>query len=269
MGRRTVLLVAAILVAALGTTLVFFYVNSINDRAIADQRPTKVLVVTKLVPLGTKGSDAAAAGSFELETLPAKAIAQGAVDDTAAINDLVAKGPLYPGEQVLLAKFGQQADNSSLPVPDGKVAVSVQLSDPARVAGFVAPGSKVAVYVTVTVKDIKSGAATLPPVKIGDSTITPQIDGKTKDIDFTGVLLPEADVVAVGQTTVVPVKRTDESGNEQTEQIPKTILTLALDQDQAQKLVYASQKGELYFALVTGKTKVTKHPLTVINNLFD
>jgi pilus assembly protein CpaB len=268
MGRRTVLLVAAILVAALGTTLVFLYVNGINDRAIADQQPTRVLVAKSLIALGTKGSDAAAAGAFEQKTLPHDAVAPGAIDDVKPIADLVAKGPIYPGEQIILDKFGAPGSTGALPIPDGKVAVSVQLSDPARVAGFVAPGSKVAVYVTVTVKDVKSADASLPPVEIGGQKLVPTTQGKTKDIDFTGVLLPSAEVVAVGQTTVVPVKKTDASGNEQTEQIPKTILTLALDQDQAQKLVYASQKGELYFALV-GKTKVEKHPLTIIDNLFD
>ena len=37
MGRRTLLLVAAFVVAALGTTLVFLYVHGANDRALADQ----------------------------------------------------------------------------------------------------------------------------------------------------------------------------------------------------------------------------------------
>jgi pilus assembly protein CpaB len=46
MGRRTMLLVAAFVVAALGTTLVFLYVNGVNDRAVADQKQVRVLVAT-------------------------------------------------------------------------------------------------------------------------------------------------------------------------------------------------------------------------------
>ena len=41
MGRRTVLMLVAILVAALGSTLVFLYVQGINDRAIAEPGPRR------------------------------------------------------------------------------------------------------------------------------------------------------------------------------------------------------------------------------------
>ena len=44
MGRRLALLIAAVLAAALGTSLVYAYVNKADDRAIAGQRPVNVLV---------------------------------------------------------------------------------------------------------------------------------------------------------------------------------------------------------------------------------
>ena len=39
--------------------------------------------------------------------------------------------------------------SGALPIPSGKVAMSVQLGDPQRVAGFVKPGSEIAVFVTI------------------------------------------------------------------------------------------------------------------------
>ena len=260
MGRRTVLLVASILVAAVGTALVFLYVSSINDRAIADQEPTRVLVAKHLIELGTRGSDAAAAGAFELKTLPRNAIAAGAVADVKPIADLMAKGPIFPGEQILLDKFGAAGTTEALPLPDGTIAVSVQLSDPARVAGFVAPGSHVAVFATV---DRPSTATPAPR-----ATATQPATTGASDAKLTAVLLPKAEVVAVGATTVVPVKTTDSSGTEQTEPIPKTILTLALTPGDAQRLVFASQQGELYFGLTTDKSGVTTAPGTTLDNLF-
>ena len=37
MGRRSVLLIVAVVIAALGAAMVFLYVQGINDRAVADQ----------------------------------------------------------------------------------------------------------------------------------------------------------------------------------------------------------------------------------------
>ena len=53
---------------------------------------------------------------------------------------------IYPGEQILRNKFGTDlgVGESRLSIPKDKIAVSVNLSDPDRVAGFVNPGDHVA-----------------------------------------------------------------------------------------------------------------------------
>ena len=115
------------------------------------------------------------------------------------------------------------------------MAVSVQLGDPERVAGFVTNGSEVAVFVTVANTD-PTTQARLP--------------------DATEVLLTRVTVIGVGNTSVVTQTSTDTTGQQNTEQIPKTILTLAVTQDQATRLIHAAQKGALYFALLTPTSKV-------------
>ena len=64
MGRRVALLIAAIVIAAIGTTLVYLYAKQANDRAIADAKPVKVLVATALIPAGQTADQALAAGSL-------------------------------------------------------------------------------------------------------------------------------------------------------------------------------------------------------------
>ena len=63
-------------------------------------------------------------------------------------------------------------------------------------------------------------------------------------------------VIGVGNTSVVTQTSTDTTGQQNTEQIPKTIITLAVTQDQATRLIHAAQKGSLYFALLTPSSKV-------------
>lgn len=252
MGRRTVLLVVAVLIAALGTTLVFVYANNANDRALADQKPVKVLFAKSAIAPGVSASDASKAGAFELREIASKSVAPGALSDITPIADKVALAQIFPGEQIIAAKFGDRGAISSLPIPGDKVGVSVQLGDPARVAGFVQPGSNVAVFVTMTG---------------GQGGATAQ---NQQAQNFTRVLLPKVEVIAVGPSTFTTTTSSNSStGQTNTEQVPKAILTLALDQVDAQKLIYASQNGQLYFALLTADSKVAPGGPTTADNLFN
>src|SRR5699024_9872958 len=127
---------------------------------------------------------------------------------------------IYPGEQIIPAKFGNAASTTSLNIPKGKMAISVNLSDPARVAGFVNPGNDVAVFMNGSGQGGLSGT-------------------------FTQLLLPKVEAIGVVSTTVVSTTRTASSGQKTTEKLPRTLLTLAVDQKQAERLLYASANGDL------------------------
>jgi pilus assembly protein CpaB len=233
MGRRTVLLALSLVIAALGTTLVFLYVSGVDNRAAADQQLVNVLVAQEAIPAGTTAADAFA--SSKLEEVARKDVAPGAVSDLRQISDQVALGPIFPGEQILAAKFGKAGAAGGLreTIPEGKLAMSVQLGDPMRVAGWLSPGSHVAVFIN-----------------------TPR-GGSGPDI--TKVLLPDVEVLAVGGSSLVS---TQESTSGSGQQVPQTLITLAVDQEQAQQLVFGTQHGQLYLALRSNSSKVTKLPPT-------
>src|SRR5438105_2851029 len=149
MGRRTVLLVAAVLVAAIGAGLVGLYVHNVNQRVRARQAPQQILVAKKLIPAGTTGDTASVDGDLQFMQVPKAAVAVGALDEIGPVANLVALAPIYPGEQILRAKFGKQGDSTALSIPTaGTMALSISLSGPARVNGFVVPGSDVAVFLS-------------------------------------------------------------------------------------------------------------------------
>lgn len=239
MGRRTLLLIAALVVAALGTTLVFFYVDRVDERALRDQEPVNVLVAKTIIKAGTTGAQAEREGAFKLQPIPRTAAIDGYLRDARSIGDLVAVSDIYPGEQIIAPKFAAAGSTGALPIPPGKVGMSFQLGDPQRVAGFVQPGSEIAVFVTI--------AGALPDGTPG-----------------TRLLLPRVTVIAVGPTTLRPATGKDANN----EAVPTAILTLALDQMQGQRLVYASQNGTLYFALLTKDSKVAPGPGVGGRNLF-
>jgi pilus assembly protein CpaB len=250
MGRKAVLLVVAIVIAAVGATLVLLYVQGIDSRAIADQKPVKVLTVTSAIGLGESVASAQQSGKLELTEMPQASVLDGALTSTKSISSDVALSAVYPGEQVLAAKFGNASDaqTSKLTIPKDKLAISVQLDDPGRVAGFVTPGSYVAIF------------ASLDATAAGASAGGPAV---------TRVLLPSVAVLGVGQTTVLSNdKASEDSGSGATSGDPQTMMTIGVDQTQADKVIFASKNGTLSFGLLPKGTKVRADPGVTVSNLF-
>ena len=243
MGRRTVLLIVAALIAALGTGMVFLYVRGADNRAAAGQQPIQVLKAVAQINAGETLAAAQSAGKVALSTVPKAQLLTGAVNTTSGMGDRVALSAIYPNEQIITGKFGASGDQETLTIPDGSIATSVTLTDTGRVAGFVSPGAHVAVFLTT------NGDENLP--------------------DATRLLLPKAEVIAVGATTVVTsTEKTDPAAADATDAPPQTLVTLALTQTEAQKVAFAASRGELSFGLLNDKSKVQPDAGADPKNLF-
>lgn len=242
MDRRKILLVLAAAIAALGALLVFLYAQGADDRAQEDIESVQVLKAVKTIEPGENFDDAAASGKLQLQDVPRDQVQDGAQTDLTGLSGLVATSRIFTGEQIVSARWGGTVENTSLAIPDGMMAISVNLTDPARVAGFVNPGSEVSIFLT--------------------SSDLPQPT-------FTQMLLPRVQVLGVGATSTITSTRTDDDGAQTTEQLPATLITLALSQEDAERVTFAAANGELSVGLLTEKTKVgTKAPAITADNLF-
>ena len=74
-------------------------------------------------------------------------------------------------------------------------------------------------------------------------------------------------MITVGN--VQPVPDTSASSSTTDESIPRAIVTLGVTQAQAQKLIYAQSRGQLYLTLVNDATNLSNLPPTNLNNLLD
>lgn len=243
MGRRTVLLIVAALIAALGTSMVFLYVRGVDARAAERFDAVQVLQAVEMIPPGETLAAAQAAGKIEMGTVGRASLLTGATTSVADIGDKVALTTVYPGEQIITGKFGSPGEQDVLTIPDGQMAISVNLTDPSRVAGFVTPGAEVAIFVSASGEEEGDGS-------------------------YTRMLLPRVQVIGVGTTTVVPTTTTDQTGAQTTEQLPRTLLTLAVEQRDAEKIIYAAGNGEMAFALLTDKSTVKPGPPVTADNVF-
>jgi pilus assembly protein CpaB len=75
-------------------------------------------------------------------------------------------------------------------------------------------------------------------------------------------------VIGVGSTTQVTTTTTDPEGAQTVEQLPRTLLTLSLDQDQVERVLFAQTQGELAFSLLTPDSKIQPGPGTTASDLF-
>jgi len=146
---------------------------------------------------------------------------------------------------------GKLSQTSGLAIAEGKIAVSVAVSGAQRVAGYVKAGSEVAVFDTFNVME-------------GEGR-TPAGDGLQKEHSYnqaTRLLLPTAEVVAVGPegsggTGSGATGGAAQSGalSSGTATAETVLVTFAVTQADAEKLIHAAQTGALYLALVTDTSR--------------
>jgi pilus assembly protein CpaB len=240
MDRRKALLVVAAVIAALGTLLVFLYVRGADARADERYSAVQVLRVTKLISPGETVEAAQAAGKIETSSVSSKDLLPDALTGTEPVAGKVATTAIYPGEQLISSKFGATGTATGLTIPKGKIAISVNLTDPARVAGFVNPGDKVAVF----------------------------MNGSGGGGTFSRLLLPNVQVIGAGTTTMVATTTTDPNGAQTTDQLPKTLLTFAVTQSEAERVLFAAGNGELSVGLMNTDSQVAPSRGVTLNNLF-
>ncbi|HEY3530144.1 MAG TPA: Flp pilus assembly protein CpaB [Nocardioides sp.] len=259
MDRRRLLLILAVFVALIGTALVFLYVQSADKRAQDKFDNVSVLKATSNIAAGTKYDDALSGGQIAMQTVPKNELATDAVTTTEALKGKLVTVPIFAGQQILTAQFGSTVaqTTTSLPIPKGMIAISVNLTDPDRVAGNIQNGSDVAIFVTGTLQaaGATSGGAS----------------GSGTGVQSTRLLLPKVTVLNVGSPQPATTSTTtDENGTQTTEQLPRTLLTLAVNQKEAQKVILASKALNLTFGLLTPNSVVKPAPgtSTAIQSLF-
>jgi len=241
MDRRRLLLILAVFVAIIGTALVFLYVQGADNRAADKVANVQVLQATQGVAAGEKYDDALSAGKITLQEVPKTVVDAnvGAVTSTDALKGKVAAVPIFPGQVIVSTQFSDtvQAPQTGLSIPKGMIAISVNLTDPDRVAGNIQNGSDVAIFVTGSLGTTATAAAT----------------------QSTRLLLPKVTVLNVGspQPPTTSTTTAQDGSTQTTEQLPRTLLTLAVTQKEAQKVIFSSKSLDLTFGLLTANSAVT------------
>jgi pilus assembly protein CpaB len=270
MKRRILAVLVALALALIGCVGVVAYVRAADERALAGREAVWVLVASKRIPAGTTAATIRSGEYVERVAMPAATVPAGAIGELATELDALALTADVQVSQLLLrGMFGQSTRLSGgLALPEGKLAVSVAMTAAGRVAGFVRPGSKVAVFDTFTMQEGKGRI--------------PAGDGLSSNHEYnhaTRVLLPRVDVIAVGERGTAGAATSEPTAGASANTAAKgdsgaakagtvVLVTVAVTQAEAERLVHAAQTGTLYLALLDDTAEIEPGPGVDNNSLF-
>jgi pilus assembly protein CpaB len=257
--RRITGIVAAMLLAIIGTVALVGYVQSAKDKAVASEALVDVYVVDKLVPKGAEPETIKS--SVSLEHVPTRLKQDGAITDLDAVGDNVAATDLQPGDQLLAARLVAK-DEVSEDVKD-KVQISTLLEAERAVGGSLKKGDLVGVYLSFDPFDLgepEETTDTTVPVTdpsaavIASDTTSTTAPQQKKSPNMTRLEFQHVLVTNV-QTTDAPVnidaEDNDATDTKSVEQVTgkQYVVTLALSPEQSERFVFATEFGHVWLSI--------------------
>src|SRR5919109_5583514 len=179
----------------------------------AEPRKATIVLTARSLPIGAVLTER----DLKLVSWPAEAVPSGYI---RSIKDAVGRGiitPVAENEPLLTSKVSTKDAGGGLPIiiRDGMRAMSVRVDEVIGVAGFVLPGTRVDVLLTLD-------------------------KGPNRTQAITKTLLQNVQTLAAGQSVT-----RDKEGKPQT----VTVITLLVTPDDAELLALASKEGRLQLAL--------------------
>jgi len=212
-SRRLVIVLLLALASGLAAGwLALNYLRQPNAPIATATESVEVVVASRDLPVGHILDVA----DIKVAQWPGNAVPEGY---SSSVDEVLGRGviqSLAMNEPLLPAKIAVKEAGGGLPIiiPEGMRAVSVRVDEVIQVAGFVGPGTRVDVLVT--------------------------LEGETQPDPVTKIVLQNMLVLTSGQI----VQRSPDN-----EPVVTTVVTFLATPEEAEKLVLASTKGRIQLAL--------------------
>ena len=262
MSRTIYGVIAAVLLAGLGTVLLVLYVQGAEERALAGQETVEVLVVNELVARGTPAEDLAT--FVTTERIPAKVRAADGVVNLDDLDGQLTSVDLVPGEQLVASRFltaQELVDDRGVDVPEGLQELTVSL-DPQRViGGQLRPGDSVGVFASFDFTDQRGDE----DIAAEESEELQQRLSETTKKILDKILITNVLVDQLPQAT-------DEDGEDAgLGQAPtgNLLVTFAVDVPEAERIVFTAEHGTLWLSNEPDAATEDGSQLRVPRNIYD
>jgi pilus assembly protein CpaB len=251
-SRRTLILIAAVLVGAVAAYALWTYVGGIEDEANDNAERVQIYKIVQDIPKGTFGDEAFLQGFIEQDDIAAEYRPATAITDPSQIDGLVAISDLAANQVVVTNQFVTQQDSLSTfsqLLKNNEVAVTVTVDQIRGVAGLLVPGDFVNILVT--------GAAVAEEGTDGGT-------GQAAAEVFaqpSRYLYQKVQILAVGQTRKLEPGETAATNPDgtQADTSASGLITFVVPADAAQRIASVSG-GSIYLTLVAKDYQPTEIP---------
>lgn len=265
--RRTLTIALAAMLALIGAVAVLAYARQANKRAVDGLKAETVLAATGAIRAGTSLGTAQNEHLLTTEKVPVSSLSTAPVHSVTAANAHLVTSANVAGGQVLLqnmlASAASVTAGGGFVIPTGMVAVAVNMCVSEAVADYLTPGSYVAVFDTVANvqgSQVQRSCDTAHAI-INSAAI------RSTQAATTLLVLKKAEVLAVGQNPVTAstsgansaTVTTDPSSSSSSSQ-DEVLVTLAVNQADAERLIVIDEVGLPYMALLGANSNTAFTP---------
>jgi pilus assembly protein CpaB len=232
MQSRVLAILVAVVLAMVATAALVVYVNGADRRAISGQEPRLVWVAAQGIKAGTSGQTARNTGLIKQVAVANKNVVAGAVVSLAQIQNRYAAVDIVAGEQLLQKRWVGAEDVAGgrlLQIEPGHQALAIQMDMTRQVAGFVTPGDKVSLVLSM------------------------KRPGPGGDLERSQFLLQNIQVLAVGATALANAAA--QGGSRVNGRGEVAAVTLSIPEDKVERVVYAAENGSIYMTLLPPDAK--------------
>lgn len=272
--RRVIAIILALALAGAGTFFLVRYIQGAEARALEGEVLVDVLVADQPIAAGTPAEELTTL--VRREQVPTKVAVAGVVSDLAPLEGKVAAIAILPGEQLSASRFTDQEayqqaiGRAAVEVPPDKLLVTISLSPDRVIGGELRPGDLVAVFASFDPFALDTVEPTgLPrdqiPVLVPDEGSEADKDQRAQTPNSTKIILRRA-LVTYLQAEELPrtVDETDREAAAGAPQLAPTgnlLITLALDPEDSQRLVFTAEFGTIWLALEGAEADTSHTPV--------
>src|SRR4051812_43789499 len=148
-SRRTLIIIAAVAVAAIAAFANVTYLNNVQNRAYQNAKRVYVYRVSQDIPKGTTGDSAISKGLIEQKQIPQEFRPGNALTDKNGIKGKIALATLSAGQVLVDGQFvdpikAQTTTRDRIPV--GQIAFTISVDQVHGVGNLLFPGDQVDVF---------------------------------------------------------------------------------------------------------------------------
>jgi Flp pilus assembly protein CpaB len=221
LATRRGTLVIAIACAVIAAGILAVAMVRYRDSVSSSNAQSTVLVANALIQKGTSGTALAAGGMYTSTKTLGKDLSPGAISDAAALQGKVTARDILPGQQLTLSDFSRAAGIADQ-LARNERAISIPLDSSHGLGGLIQAGDRVDVYAGFNVQG--QGGTAGPRVRL---------------------LIPDVLVLQTAASAAGGLGSSGGNGN----------VVLAVNDNQAAEMAYASDNGKVWLVLRPGNAK--------------